>query len=268
MIPKIIHYCWFSGNAFPAKVQECIDSWHRYMPDWEFRLWDAESIQSIDSVWLKECLLVKKWAFAADFVRLYALYIFGGIYLDTDCLVYRSFEPLLSHQSFIGQEWYIHIDCFTTHHYLTSHCMGAESGHPFVGRCLRYYDDRHFIRTQQSDLPDHLRFDQTLLPEIQKVIAQQYFGYDPRPSMAEGYPKNLPMVGQDNSTLTIYPFAYFDCYEKQQETFCRHLALGGWADIPQSTEPKVSLSYRIKYHLELWLHRWMEQMGYILTKKQ
>ena len=74
MIPKKIHYCWFSNEPFPEQVQQCIASWKQYMPDWEYVLWNYDRIKDIDSIWLKECLAAKKWAFAADFVRLWAVY--------------------------------------------------------------------------------------------------------------------------------------------------------------------------------------------------
>lgn len=56
MIPKIIHYTWFSGDSFPEKIHDCIDSWHKYKPEYEYVFWDAERIKDIDSVWLRECL--------------------------------------------------------------------------------------------------------------------------------------------------------------------------------------------------------------------
>ena len=101
MIPKIIHYTWLSGDPYPAKIKSCIDSWSRILPDYELKLWDMESIKNIDSVFLKEALAAHKWAYAADFVRLYAIYNEGGIYLDTDVKVFKSFDPLLSCKAFI-----------------------------------------------------------------------------------------------------------------------------------------------------------------------
>ena len=50
MIPKIIHYIWFSGEEFPDKIKICIDSWKRLMPDWDYKLWDMEAIKNIDSI--------------------------------------------------------------------------------------------------------------------------------------------------------------------------------------------------------------------------
>lgn len=267
MIPKIIHYCWFSGEPFPSKVQECIDSWHRHMPDWEFFLWDAAKIATIDNQWLRECLFVKKWAFAADFIRLYAVEKFGGIYLDTDCIVRMSLDPFLLHQCFIGREWYVHIDCFTTHHFLTSHCFGAEPHHPFIVRCLQYYDDRHFIRTFDDTLPANLRFDQTLLPQIQSQIATMMYGFDPNPSHT-GVQQLECLQHTFQSTLVIYPYNYFDCYDYKPFSYVQHLALGGWSDHTRSEGGKVTLKYRIRYHFRKWLTRFLWRRGYILTPKQ
>ena len=43
MIPKKIHYCWLSGDPFPEKIQMCMDSWKKVMPDYEWKLWNTES---------------------------------------------------------------------------------------------------------------------------------------------------------------------------------------------------------------------------------
>ena len=67
-------------------------SWKIHMPDYQFIHWDMEKIKDIKVPFLKEALEEKKWAFAADFVRLYAIYNYGGIYLDTDCLLYNSLD--------------------------------------------------------------------------------------------------------------------------------------------------------------------------------
>ena len=41
MIPKIIHYCWLSGDTFPEDIKKCIQSWKEILPDYEFWLWDT-----------------------------------------------------------------------------------------------------------------------------------------------------------------------------------------------------------------------------------
>lgn len=260
MIPRLIHYTWFSDEPMPAKVKDCIASWHRYMPDWEYRLWDAQSLDGLpDSAWLKETIAAGKWAFASDLVRLYALLNYGGLYLDTDCLVFRSFEPLLSHHAFIGREWYVHIDGADTWHYLSSHCLGAEPHHPFIERCYGYYQDRHFQLSADNTLPDTLRFDQTLLPFIQCRLAMD-LGYNPNAST-----QGVQRLATD---LTVYPYSYFDAYDRLEHSYCRHLAMGSWwRENNPSSSCSPSFFMRLKYHLHQRIRRFSWRRGYILTPK-
>lgn len=104
MIPKIIHLCWLSGDKFPSDIQTCIDTWHEKLPDYEIILWDRKRFDINSTPWVKEACEAKKYAFAADYIRLYALYNYGGIYLDSDVIVYKSFNNLLHLPYFIGED--------------------------------------------------------------------------------------------------------------------------------------------------------------------
>ena len=256
MIPKIVHYCWFSGEPFPSDVEACLASWKAFLPDFSFRLWDKDSICCVESVYLKEALEKGMWAFVADYVRLYALYNHGGVYLDTDVLLYRSLTPLLQHAAFIGKETSIHFNGRLSSQYLTSHCFGAEKGHPFVKDCLDFYDDRHFVRSSNGRLPLSLSLDTLLLPYIQSEIARQ-FGYDDKPSVQK--------IQSCSDGLMIYPSCYFDAQNVTDKTFCRHLALGSWRD-RKSAEPTYNLRYKIEWRLVALLERLLRPFHYILRK--
>ena len=52
--------------------------------------------------YIKKAVEYKNWAFVSDYFRLRALYEFGGIYLDTDVEVYKSFDDLLNKKGFVG----------------------------------------------------------------------------------------------------------------------------------------------------------------------
>ena len=100
MIPKIIHYCWFGGKELPNLAEKCIASWKKQLPDYKIICWSEENFDIDNSVpYLKEAYSKKKFAFVSDYVRLYALYNYGGIYLDTDVEVIRDFSPLLNDKS-------------------------------------------------------------------------------------------------------------------------------------------------------------------------
>ena len=239
MIPKVIHYVWLSGSVFPQDVHNCISSWHKCMPDWEYILWDMEVIKNIDSLWLQECIKAKKWAFATDFIRLYAVYHYGGIYLDTDVMVYQSFEPLLDNIAFIGRESSIHFcNGNKSEVYLTSHCFGAEKKDEFIKCCLEYYDNRHFRLSDLDWLPDNLKYDQKLLPFIQCELARTM-----------GYRSNVKSNYQQNcKKWTIYPSYFFDATYENVQSYCKHLALGAWREKKIKSE-KVTLTYKIEWRI-------------------
>lgn len=266
MIPRKIHYCWFSKDPYPPLVQECIASWHENMPDWEFVLWDYEKIKEIDSVWLKECLEARKWAFAADFVRLWAVYHEGGVYLDSDVLIFRSLECFLNNRMFIGRESHkYHTFEDAVQVYLTSHCFGAEAGHSFLKLNLSYYQDRHFTECSSPDIPNVLRYDMQMLPFIQSRLAEP-FGYDPvvhapdHQHLAEG--------------IEVYPPCFFcwipeleDIYYNQR--FARHLGLASWRepDFWESPQvPSITFSYKIRWRIVKFLSWIAEKFDYRMVR--
>lgn len=103
-IPKIIHYCWFGNKPFPNSINRCMLSWRKFCSDFEIRCWDESNVYQYDSDFLKQALELGKWAFAADYIRLMALYDFGGIYLDTDVELIRSPLEFMENDIFLGFE--------------------------------------------------------------------------------------------------------------------------------------------------------------------
>ena len=94
LIPKKIHYCWFGGNPLPNDVKEYIASWRKYCPDYEIIEWNEQNFDISCNAYVKEAYDAKKWAFVADYARLKVLYEFGGIYMDTDVEVVKTFDDL------------------------------------------------------------------------------------------------------------------------------------------------------------------------------
>ena len=148
-IPKVIHYCWLSGEPFPDVESRCVESWRRMLPDYEFVLWDMERIKEIHSEWIDSAIAQKKWAFAADYVRLYALYNYGGIYLDCDVEVLKPFDDLLNRQMFVGRE--------SARPVIEAAVMGSETKMPWLKNSLDFYAGRSFdilkINTPEVAIP-------------------------------------------------------------------------------------------------------------------
>ena len=103
-IPKIIHYCWFGNNPLPDDYKKNIESWKKYMPDYKIVCWNESNYDINKCQFIKEAYENKKWAFVTDYARLDIIYNKGGIYLDTDVEVLKSFDDLLVNDAFMGFE--------------------------------------------------------------------------------------------------------------------------------------------------------------------
>lgn len=140
MIPKIVHYIWFGGKPFPEKIEKCIASWHRYLPDYEFKLWNEDSFDVESTEFTKQAYANKKWAFVSDYVRVYALCNYGGWYLDTDIEILRPLERFENQRLVLG----------TDHDGALTALMGSEPAHPYWEEILDFYKSLSFVREDGS----------------------------------------------------------------------------------------------------------------------
>lgn len=138
MIPKVIHYCWFGRNPKPMSVQKCINSWKKYCPEYKIIEWNEENYPVDDNLYCKQAYEAKKWAFATDYARLWIIYNYGGIYLDTDVEIIKSWDPLLNHECFLGRQPGFQVN--------TGVGFGAVKGHPLIKRMMDDYEDIPFIK--------------------------------------------------------------------------------------------------------------------------
>lgn len=138
MIPKIIHYCWFGGNPLPELAQKCIYSWKKFCPDYEIIEWNETNFDLSCCEYVKEAAQAKKWAFVTDYVRLFVMVNYGGIYMDTDVEVLKSLNPYLNNHAFSG---------FENSTMIPTGIMASEKGFPLFLQLLNYYHYRHFIKS-------------------------------------------------------------------------------------------------------------------------
>lgn len=104
MIPKVIHYCWFGRNPLPELAVKCIESWKRYLPDYEIKEWNEDNFDVNSIPYTREAYTAKKYAFVSDYARFYILYHHGGLYFDTDVEVIRTMDDIILQGAFMGCE--------------------------------------------------------------------------------------------------------------------------------------------------------------------
>lgn len=141
MIPKIIHLCWLSGDPYPEKIQKCIDSWKKNLPDWEIMLWDTNRFDVNSTLWTKQAFEAKKYAFVADYIRFYSVYNYGGVYFDSDIEVLKSFDNLLEYDCFFGFEYTGLPEAAV---------LGAIPKQEWLKNALEWYNKAEFIKSDGS----------------------------------------------------------------------------------------------------------------------
>lgn len=104
MIPKVIHYCWFGRNPLPKLAVKCIDSWKKFLPDYEIKEWNEDNYDIRKIPYISQAYDAKKYAFVSDFARFDILYQYGGLYFDTDVEVIKDLSPILDAGAFMGVE--------------------------------------------------------------------------------------------------------------------------------------------------------------------
>lgn len=156
MIPKIIHYCWFGGGPFNEVIDFCMASWKKNLPDYEVIRWDETNFDLENAPnFVKTAFQNKKWAFVSDYVRAYALYHHGGVYLDTDVEIKQSLNPFLTHGAFSGFE--------QTGSPFTA-LWAAEKNHRWPKLVLEYYE-----RQPEFSLKTNTRIVSEILEQEYKV---------------------------------------------------------------------------------------------------
>lgn len=202
MIPKRIIYCWFGGKEKPQSVINCMNTWKQFMPDWEYLEINENNFDIHYNKYVEDAYNNKAWAFVSDVARLWALYKYGGIYMDTDVIVFQPLDKFLHHDFFTG---------FEQVHYPVTATMGAKQGNMLVKEMLDIYDTKTFeIKESWHEYETNTM--------IMSDIICKYINRD-------------KMEYQESNGVAIYPRHTF-CYSDEQnsEVYTRHCMFGSWVE--------------------------------------
>ena len=228
MIPKLFHLCWLSGDPYPWKIDYCINSWKKHNPDYEVMLWDKSRFDVNSTPWTKQAFEAGKYAFVADYIRLYAVYNYGGIYLDSDVEVIKSFDDMLDLPYFVGSE--------TEETSIELAAFGAEKGARWVKTALDYYEGRNFFKEDGT-------MDLEVQPIVMSRALRAEYGWTPILRKEEVLP--------DPDKLFIFPCEWFSAHPFKEGGGCKYTI----TDNTHSIHHYAGL-WRDEGYLGGPLHRW------------
>lgn len=242
MIPKIIHYCWFSGDPFPIEIKLCMDTWKKVIPDYSFRIWRMEDALSLNCEYVNEALQCKKWAFAADVVRSYALYTEGGVYMDCDIILKRRFDEFMTGKFATFHECGIndylekveeHVQGKEVPYGLQAAFMLGERNNFFCKSVLDYYYTHHFL---DKDGSMNMRIAPCIYAEVAESLGFEY----------------INKKQELNNGIIIYDSKFFAKTRRDQskDSFGVHRISHSWKNFNEYPLPK-RIEKRLKHFLRV-----------------
>lgn len=221
-IPKIIHYCWFGRGEKPEIVKHCIKSWKDKLKDYEIKEWNEDSFDISSNKFVKEAYENKKYAFVSDYVRVYALYNYGGIYLDTDVEVIKTFDNYLGNESFWG---------FEVGNYIATSTIGSAKGNKLIKQFLYEYKDKGFLNQDGSfNVTTNVKIVSKIFEDLGLKLNGEYQKLE---GIGEIYPIEI---------FSPYDYRYYDDL-RNNNTVCIHHYYKSW--LPLKERVKQNLKKRL-----------------------
>ncbi len=212
MIPKIIHYCWFGGNEKSDLLKACIKSWDKLKKQgYQIIEWNEDNCDMQENTFVSKMYAEKKWGFLGDYFRFKVLYEHGGIYLDTDAMVYKNFDKLLNCDFFCG---YIY-DCA-----MGTAILGGSKGNT--------------IAKELMEIWNHI--DESV---VSNGVVTEYFYNHVLGFKLNG--KRQSLLLQNGERIEIYPKEAFEAGKIIGKSYTLHFADGSWGKHVKKTSPKVKL---------------------------
>lgn len=133
MIPKILHYCWFGRGVKPDYLIRCLDSWRKYLHDWEIIEWNEDNFDVTVHPYTHLMYVNSEMSYVTDYVRVAKLYEYGGVYVDTDMLLHKSLNDLLDLEFAVAYS-------DTTHRYISNGILLASKQSKYLRNQIEVFE--------------------------------------------------------------------------------------------------------------------------------
>lgn len=206
------------------------------MPEWDYMRWDEASLSQAlsplkggEGCWLdymptyvKQAYEARKFAFVSDYVRLWALEQYGGLYMDVDFMVYRPFDELMDkYAAFAGYEG-------SKRKPVMQGVIASEPHGAWVRDMLSTYENRTFYKSPLTGNPSPVTPEYDLTPNTSFFSDRlENQGFVP-----DGKEKDVIVNGKFYlHVLPVWAFCpVLTTGEdlRNEYTYCEHKGLGSW----------------------------------------
>lgn len=279
---KIIHYFYddiniWEKNASP-QFRMCFASWKKFCPDYEIKLWHVDMPEFQDmlksSKFLRECYKRKMWAFISDYVRYYALYNYGGIYLDTDVQLLKSFDDFINLPFFVSIEG----DIIDGNNIPEPAILGGEKEHWLFKEILNLYNSDEIFKINfpiannimAKILYEKLKFSKIpYLENLEKEVCENY-NSQIHCKPISSYKLYLNQKVYENDDIYIFPSEYFcpswSAFGEKaftSNTVAIHWAQSSWWS--GKSKLRDIEAFRYKNVIKRFWYRYSEKFAKIIT---
>ncbi len=238
-IPKIIHYCWFGHNELPETLNECMKSWEILTrKGYKIIRWDESNCTFEENDFVKQAYKEKRWGFIGDYYRAKALFDIGGIYLDTDVIIKKTFDDLLENEAFMG---------FSSKYALCTAVVGAKKGSSFIKGIMNMYDNNAYISKEVVmglDEPRNNYKNGVWTP------SNEFWGW----YMIYNHPDfKLNNKYQRFNDIVIFPKQYFELGNFIGTYYSRHINYNSWREKQGTKNILKKIKKRLEENEKCWI---------------
>jgi len=224
------------------------------MPDYEFILWDKNRFDIHSVKLVEDACEARKWAVAADYIRMYALYTEGGIYLDSDVMVFRRFDTFLNHTAFSAVEYYPQVIASRSEkdkhdgYAIEAAVIGAEKGNEWIKMTMEYYRETEFKMREDGF------HDVEVIPKVLAHYAHLYYGFQ------YDMPLDKPQYLKDG--IVIYsPKVFTHTYgETDMHTYAIHIVELSWVGDKVKLNVEQELPIKKQYKKLCYNYRFINML--------